>query len=67
MKIKVQIQPLLLINSSPMFGVSLKILKIKVCVEFGTHKGQTTKVLSHCFKKVFTINKNEEFVNWLKC
>ena len=37
-----------------------KDFKDQICVEFGTHKGQTTKVLSHCFKKVFTINVNEE-------
>ena len=34
-----------------------KDFKDKVCVEFGTHKGQTTKILSYCFKKVYTINK----------
>ena len=32
----------------------------KICVEFGTHKGQTTKVLSYCFKHVYTININLE-------
>tara|TARA_R100000908_G_C3756644_1_gene151474 strand:- start:11724 stop:12491 length:768 start_codon:yes stop_codon:yes gene_type:complete len=35
-----------------------KDFKDKVCVEFGTHKGQTTKILSYCFKHVFTINKD---------
>jgi len=30
----------------------------KVCVEFGTHKGQTTRILSFLFKKVYTINNN---------
>ena len=30
----------------------------QVCIEFGTHKGQTTKILSYCFKHVYTINKN---------
>ena len=29
----------------------------KIAVEFGTHKGQTTKVLSHLFKKVYTVNR----------
>ena len=28
----------------------------KIAVEFGTHKGQTTKILSHLFKKVYTVN-----------
>lgn len=28
----------------------------KVAVEFGTHKGQTTRILSFLFKKVYTIN-----------
>jgi len=31
----------------------------KVAVEFGTHKGQTTRILSHLFKKVYTINLND--------
>lgn len=31
----------------------------KVAVEFGTHKGQTTRILSFLFKKVYTINNNE--------
>ena len=30
----------------------------KICVEFGTHKGQTTRILSFLFKKVYTINNN---------
>lgn len=30
----------------------------KIAVEFGTHKGQTTRILSHLFKKVYTINNN---------
>jgi hypothetical protein len=34
----------------------------KVVVEFGTHKGQTTKVLSHLFDKVYTINNNDSIV-----
>jgi len=33
--------------------------KDKVAVEFGTHKGQTTRILSHLFRKVYTINNNE--------
>ena len=28
----------------------------KIAVEFGTHKGQTTRILSFLFKKVYTIN-----------
>jgi hypothetical protein len=28
-------------------------------VEFGTHKGQTTKILSHLFKKVYTVNNQD--------
>lgn len=28
----------------------------KVCVEFGTHKGQTTKILSYLFHTVYTVN-----------
>ena len=31
----------------------------KVVVEFGTHKGQTTRILSHLFKKVYTVNNND--------
>ena len=31
----------------------------KVCVEFGTHKGQTTRILSFLFDRVHTINNNE--------
>lgn len=30
-----------------------------IAVEFGTHKGQTTRILSHLFKKVYTINNND--------
>ena len=30
----------------------------QVCIEFGTHKGQTTKILSYCFKHVYTVNRN---------
>ena len=37
-----------------------KDFKDKICIEFGTHKGQTTKILSHCFQKVYTININEQ-------
>ncbi len=28
----------------------------KYCCEFGTHKGQTTRILSHLFNEVYTIN-----------
>lgn len=31
----------------------------KVCVEFGTHKGQTTKIMSYLFDKVYTVNIND--------
>tara|TARA_Y100001963_G_scaffold91924_1_gene126591 strand:- start:225 stop:839 length:615 start_codon:yes stop_codon:yes gene_type:complete len=31
----------------------------KVAVEFGTHKGQTTRILSLIFKTVYTINNND--------
>jgi hypothetical protein len=31
----------------------------KVAVEFGTHKGQSTRILSFLFKKVYTVNNNE--------
>lgn len=31
------------------------------CVEFGTHKGQTTRVLSFLFNKVYTINLPNHF------
>jgi len=31
----------------------------KIAVEFGTHKGQTTRILSFLFEKVYTINNNE--------
>lgn len=31
----------------------------KVAVEFGTHKGQTTRILAHLFDKVYTINQND--------
>lgn len=31
------------------------------CVEFGTHKGQTTRILSHLFKKVYTVNLPKHF------
>lgn len=30
----------------------------KVAVEFGTHKGQTTRILSHLCRKVYTVNMN---------
>lgn len=31
----------------------------KIAVEFGTHKGQTTRLLSFLFKKVYTVNIND--------
>ena len=31
------------------------------CVEFGTHKGQTTRILAHLFKHVYTINLPKHF------
>lgn len=34
----------------------------KVAVEFGTHKGQTTRILSFLFKKVYTINNNDNLM-----
>lgn len=30
-----------------------------IAVEFGTHKGQTTRLLSYLFKKVYTVNIND--------
>jgi hypothetical protein len=33
--------------------------KDKTAVEFGTNKGQTTKLLSHLFNKVYTVNIND--------
>jgi hypothetical protein len=33
--------------------------KDKVAVEFGTHKGQTTRLLSYLFKHVYTVNVND--------
>lgn len=41
-------------NPSPLEG----FLNEKVVVEFGTHKGQTTRILAHLFDKVYTINQN---------
>lgn len=31
------------------------------CVEFGTHKGQTTRILSHLFKNIYTLNLPNHF------
>jgi hypothetical protein len=31
----------------------------KVAIEFGTHKGQTTRIMSHLFKKVHTVNNSD--------
>lgn len=36
------------------------------CVEFGTHKGQTTRILAHLFKKVYTINLPNHFDQAMK-
>lgn len=33
----------------------------KNCVEFGTHKGQTTRILAHLFKQVYTFNLPNHF------
>jgi hypothetical protein len=33
----------------------------KNCVEFGTHKGQTTRILAHLFKEVYTFNLPNHF------
>lgn len=30
----------------------------KIAFEFGTHKGQTTRILSYLFKRVYTVNNN---------
>ena len=43
-----------------------KDFKDQICVEFGTHKGQTTKILSSRFKKVYTININEDSLTTAK-
>lgn len=32
--------------------------KNRIIIEFGTHKGQTTRILSFLFKKVYTVNHN---------
>lgn len=36
--------------------------KDKVVVEFGTHKGQTTRILSFLFKTVYTVNNNDNLI-----
>lgn len=33
--------------------------KDNIAVEFGTHKGQTARLLSYLFKKVYTVNVND--------
>jgi len=33
----------------------------KNCVEFGTHKGQTTRILAHLFNEVYTFNLPNHF------
>ena len=35
--------------------------KSTACVEFGTHKGQTTRILSFLFDKVYTVNLPNHF------
>ena len=38
----------------------------KTCLEIGTHKGYTTRVLSGLFKKVITCETNIEYINFAK-
>jgi len=40
--------------------------KSKTCLEIGTHKGYTTRVLSGLFKKVITCETNTEYINFAK-
>ena len=40
--------------------------KNKTCLEIGTHKGYSTRVLSSLFKKVITCETNDEFINFAK-
>tara|TARA_R100001377_G_scaffold17773_1_gene9112 strand:- start:204 stop:797 length:594 start_codon:yes stop_codon:yes gene_type:complete len=40
--------------------------KNKTCLELGTHKGYTTKILSHCFGKVLTIDNNQDLIEHAK-
>ena len=39
-----------------------QVFQDKIAVEFGTHKGQTTRILSFLFKKVYTINNNDSII-----
>ena len=39
-----------------------QVFQDKIAVEFGTHKGQTTRILSFLFKKVYTINNNDSIM-----
>jgi len=40
--------------------------KNKICLEIGTHKGYSTRVLSTLFKKVITCETNTEYINFAK-
>jgi len=40
--------------------------KDKVCLEIGTSKGYSTKILSHLFKKVITCENNIDSINFAK-
>ena len=40
--------------------------KDKVCLEIGTSRGYSTKILSHLFKKVITCETNVELLNFAK-
>tara|TARA_R110000824_G_scaffold131872_2_gene294156 strand:- start:1890 stop:3353 length:1464 start_codon:yes stop_codon:yes gene_type:complete len=40
--------------------------KSKTCLEIGTHKGYTTRVLSGLFKKVITCETNVEYIDFAK-
>ena len=40
--------------------------KDKTCFEIGTHKGYTTRILSHCFGKVLTVDNNLNLIEYAK-
>jgi len=40
--------------------------KNKLCLEIGTHKGYTTRILSTLFKKVITCETNTDYINFAK-
>jgi predicted O-methyltransferase YrrM len=40
--------------------------KNKTCLEIGTHKGYTARILSHCFGKVLTIDNNMELTQFAR-